>query len=85
MKMNLIEQHFLEGNAPADLLAKEGADLDGGALATIKAPTFRQEGMEVHASLQYATTFHCWVEKRQNCDELEPKPMAICSVRISGA
>ena len=44
----------MEGNEAADWLAKERADLDGGAMATITAATVRQEKMEVHA--KYASS-----------------------------
>ena len=36
--------------------------------------TARQERMEVHPALQYATTFHCQVVKWHGCDKLKPTP-----------
>ena len=29
---------------------------------------------EVYAALQYAASFHCFVEQWKDCDELKPKP-----------
>ena len=65
-KMTLFEKFVMEGHEDADRLAKEGPDLDGGAMATIKAATVMQERMGVHAALQHAATFHCQMRKWQN-------------------
>ena len=40
--------------AAADWLAKDGADLDGGTMTTIKAATVKQDRMEVYATWRYA-------------------------------
>ena len=53
--MTLFVKFVMEGNEAA---------LDGGAVATIKVATARQEIMEVFAALQFAATLHCQVEMR---------------------
>ena len=62
-------------NAAADCLAKERTDLDGGAMATIKVATVRQERMDIHSALQYCATFHGQVANWHDCDEPEPTPV----------
>ena len=47
----------MEGNEATVWVAKDGADLDGSAMATIRAATVRQERMEVNAALQFVATF----------------------------
>ena len=42
------------GNEKADELAKDGALMDGGGKAQIRASTVHQERDEVHAALQHA-------------------------------
>ena len=59
--MSLFEKFAMEGTEAADWVAKDGADLDGGAMATMRAATVRQERMEAHAALQFVATFHCHV------------------------
>ena len=71
--MTLFEKLAVEGNEAADWVAKDGADLDGGAMVTIRNATVRQERMEVNAALQFVATFHCHVEHWHDCDELKPK------------
>ena len=56
-KMTLFEKFAMEGNEATDWVAKDGADLDGGAMATIGNATVRQERMEVNAALQFVATF----------------------------
>ena len=49
--MSLIEDFITEGNEKADELAKEGAMLEGGDTAQVKAITIQQEREEVCAAL----------------------------------
>ena len=51
-QMSLFEKFITEGNEKADeLLAKEGARLDGGEKAQVTAITIQQERAEVKAAL----------------------------------
>ena len=63
-----------EGNEKPDKLAKEGAMLDKGFMADVRAKTMQQEREEVYAAFQCAASFHCSVEEWKDCDELKPKP-----------
>ena len=65
--MSLSENFITEGTEKADEPAKEGAMLDGGDMAQVRAITIQQELEEFHASLQKAASFHCLVE------DLEPQ------------
>ena len=65
--MSLSENFITKGTEKADGPAKEGAMLDGGDMAQVRAITIHQEREEVHASLQKAASFLCLV------DELGPK------------
>ena len=56
-KITLFEKFAMEGNEATVWVAKDGADLDGSAMATIRAATVRQERMEVNAALQFVATF----------------------------
>ena len=58
----------------ADEVAKEGATLDEGFMAEMRAKTVQQERDEVYAVLQYAVSFHCLVEEWKDSEELKPKP-----------
>ena len=73
-QMSLLEKFTTEGKVKADELGKEGAMLDGGAVAQVRAITVQQERQEVYAALPYAASFHCLVEERKDCEELGPKP-----------
>ena len=70
--MSLFESFITEGNDKADELAKEGAMMDGGGMAQIRASTVQKECEEVHAALQHAASFHCLVEEWKDCKELKP-------------
>ena len=72
--MSLFERFIAEGNEKADEFAKEGALLDGGLMAQVRASTVQQEREEVHAALQNAAGFHCLVDERKDREELKPKP-----------
>ena len=69
--MSLFEKFVTEGNANADEVAKDGAMLDGGEVAQIRASTVQQRREEVCAVLQYAASFHCLVYEWHDCEELE--------------
>ena len=58
-----IERFVTGGNEKADELAKEGAMLDEGFMAEVRAVTVKQEREEVYVALQYAASFHCLVEE----------------------
>ena len=68
--MTLFGKCVTEGNEKADELAGDGAMLDGGETAQIRASTVQQRREEVFAALQYAASFHCLVEEWQDCEEL---------------
>ena len=73
--MSLFDKFITEGNEKkADELAKEGAILDGGDMAQVRAVRIQQERGEVYAAVQYAACFHCLVEEWKGCEELRPKP-----------
>ena len=63
-----------KANEKADELEKEGALPDEGFLAEARPKAMQQEREELYAALQYAASFHCWVEQRKDCGELRPKP-----------
>ena len=67
-------KNVTEGNERADELATDGAVLDGGDMAQIRASTVHQERQDVYAAMQYAVSFPCLVEEWQECEELKPKP-----------
>ena len=71
--MTPFEKFAMEGNEATDWVAKDGEDLDGSAMATIRAATVKQGRMEVYAALHFVATFHCHVEHRHDCDELKRK------------
>ena len=74
------EKFAMEGNEAAESLAKDGADLDGGAMATMKAATAWHEIMELHAAPQDAATFfHCQVGIWHGCEALTPKAKETCT------
>ena len=77
-KMSLFEKFITEGTEKADELAKEGARLDGGDMAQVRAITILQEREEVYAALQCAGGFHCLVEEWKDCEELIPNPEEKC-------
>ena len=60
LRMSLFEKFITEGNYKADELAKEGAMLDGGGMAHVRAITVQQERGEVSAALQWAAVFIVW-------------------------
>ena len=47
----------------ADEQAKDGAMMDGGLIAQVRASAVQQAREEVYAALQYAANFHCLVEE----------------------
>ena len=61
--MSLLERFIAEGNEKAEKLAKEGAMIDEGDMAQVRAITVQQERDEVYAALQFAANFHCLVEE----------------------
>ena len=73
-QMLFFEKFITEGNEKADELAKEGAMVDGGLMAQVRASTVQQEREEVYAALRYAASLHCLVEEWKDCEELKPKP-----------
>ena len=54
---------------------KDGAMLDRGEPAQIRASAVQQRREEVPAALPYAAGFHC-LEERHDCEERKPKPKA---------
>ena len=73
--MSLFERFTADGNEKADELAREGAMLDGGDMAQVRAITIQQEREYFCAALQCAASFHCLVEEWKGCGELKPKPI----------
>ena len=49
-QMSLFEKSITEGNEKVDDPAKEGATLDGGGVAQVRALTIQQEQEEVYAA-----------------------------------
>ena len=72
--MSHFEKFVTEGNEKADELAKAGTKLNEGFMAIARAETMQQEREEVYAALQYAASFHCFVEQWKDCQEQRPKP-----------
>ena len=72
--MSSFENFVTESNEKADELANEGALLDEGFKAVLRAETVQQEREKIHAALQYAASFHCLVAEWKDCEELNPKP-----------
>ena len=72
-KTNMSQFERFESNEKADELAKAGATLDEGFMPEARAETMQQEREEVYAALQYAASFHCLVEQRNDCEELKTK------------
>ena len=70
---SLFEKFITGGIEKADELAKEGARLDGGDVAQVRAITIVQEGQEVYAALQCAAGFRL-VGERKDCRGLRPNP-----------
>ena len=70
----LFEKFVTEVNVKADDLAKDGAMMDGGGMAQIRATTVQQKREEVHAALQCAASFFRFVEDWHDCAEVMPKP-----------
>ena len=64
----------LKTNETTDELAREGAMMDGGVMAQVRASTVQQEREDVCAALQYAASLHCLVEGWRDGEELKPKP-----------
>ena len=60
-------------------LPKDGAMLEGGEMAQIRAGTVQQKSEKVHAALQYAARFHFLEEEWHDCEELKPKPQDKCT------
>ena len=86
-QLSLFDKFITAGNERADEPAKEGAMLDGGDMAQMRATTIQQEREEVYAALQYAASFHCLVEERKDCEEHTPKPkeQSILSAKKKGS
>ena len=72
--MTLFETFVTEGNESADELVNDGAMLDGGEMAKIRASTVQQNREEVYGALQHAASFHCLVEEWNDCEALKPEP-----------
>ena len=72
-QMTLFERFITEGNEEADEQATEGARLDGGDVAQVRAVTIQQEREEVYAAFQHTAGFHCPVQRKDG-EELRPKP-----------
>ena len=72
--MLLFEKIITEGIEKAEELAKEGAMVDGGLMAQVRACRVQQEREEIYAALRYAASLHCLVEEWKDCKELKPKP-----------
>ena len=73
-QMSFFENLVTGGKEKADELAQKGATSDGGNLALITASVVQQEREIVNAALQYASSFHCLVESRRDCEDLKAKP-----------
>ena len=74
-QMSHFQKFVTEGNEKADELAKEGAVMDGGVMALIRASVVEQEREEVSAVLQYAAKFHCLVEYWHDCEQKKSGPL----------
>ena len=55
--MTYVERFVTEGHERVDDCAKDGATLDGGQMAQIRASTIPQKREEVYAALQCAAGF----------------------------
>ena len=53
--MSLLETCVTEGNETGDEVEKDGAMLDGGEMAQIRASAVQRKSEEVHAAPQYAS------------------------------
>ena len=58
-----FEKFVTEGIEKVEELAKEGAMVDGGLMAQVRAFSVQQERDEVYADLRYAASLHCLVER----------------------
>ena len=67
--MSLLERCVTEGNARACSLATDGAMLDGGEKAQMRAPLFTRKWSMCTRLWQYAASFHCLVEEWRDCEE----------------
>ena len=72
-EMSHFEKFVTEGNEKADEKAQEGALLDEGVMAQVRAKTVQQEREEIYAALQCAASFHCLVEEWKGSEELKLK------------
>ena len=72
-QMSLFVRFIVEGNEKADELAKEGAMMDVGVMAQVRAIKVQQEREHVYATLQDGISFHCLVEEWKESEELKPK------------
>ena len=61
--MVLFDRLVTEGNERADELARDGALLDGGDVAQIRASTVQQRREVLYAALQSAAKFRWSVEE----------------------
>ena len=57
-----FECFVADRNERANELARDGAKLDGGEMAQIRASTVQQKGKDIHAILQYAASFSLFGE-----------------------
>ena len=73
-ELSLFERSVTEVSERADELAKDGATLDGGEMAQMRATTVQQKREEVCAALQCAAGFHWMVEEWHDCGERKPRP-----------
>ena len=72
LQISLFEKFITECTEKADEPAKEGAMVDGGGVAQIRASTVQQKRKEVYAALQYTASFHSLAEEWKDCEELKP-------------
>ena len=72
-EMTLFERSVTEGIERADGLAKDGAMLDGGEMAQLRASTV-QRREEEYAASQCAAGCHCLVEEWHDCAQLKHTP-----------
>ena len=63
----------MEGKKTADELAKDGAEVGGGAIAAATAFTIKQLRKEICATGEFAVHFHVQGEERKDRDEIVPK------------
>ena len=73
-QVSVFERFIAKGNEKSDEFAQEGAMIDGGLMAQVRASTVQQEREEGYAALQHAARIHYLVEERKDGEELKPTP-----------